>query len=343
MKMLSLERSLLVILTTLLLFACSRSWPEQSSGDSGNPGSPSPAAAAPCQMIRHDSGETQICGQPQRIVALDPHALDLLLALGVQPLGYAEEARARIGPAVIGGPIAQIQYLGDRITQPPTNVGSRTEPSLEAIARLKPDLIFGENFSQLSYARLTKIAPTLFLSGSEADAWQRNLQTLAQALGKTSEAKAALEHYQQHLSAARAKLQAANLPNRVLLLGLSGSSNIEIFSVQTFPGKILQGLGFQLVLPAEFQAGETYQSVSVEAMPSLDTDQIIVMASGRNSVETARIQWQQNPILRSLTASQANQVHFVDYHLWNRIRGPLAAELVINQILQLLLDPPRQN
>ncbi|WP_289500775.1 hypothetical protein [Gloeocapsopsis sp. IPPAS B-1203] len=49
--------------------------------------------------------------------------------------------------------------------------------------------------------------------------------------------------------------------------------------------------------------------------------------------------WQQNLILRSLKASQNNQVYFVDYQLWGRIRGPIAAELMIEQIQTLLQRP----
>lgn len=43
-----------------------------------------------CQTVRHLGGETQICGQPQRIVVLNSKMLDIVLSLGVQPIGYAE-------------------------------------------------------------------------------------------------------------------------------------------------------------------------------------------------------------------------------------------------------------
>lgn len=315
--------------------------PESNLEDTGQADTFSHASSTSCRSIRHDSGETRICGQPQRLVALDPHGMDLLLSLGVQPVGYAEEARAQIGSAGIGEAMTQIQYLGYRITHPPAHVGSRTEPSLEAITRLKPDLIFGENFSQFSYPTLAKIAPTLFLSGRERNTWQRNLLILGQALQKESQAQQVIDHHQQRLAAAKVKLQPLSTEVKVLLLAFAGLNNIEIFGPQTYPGGLLQDLGIELVLPAQFQAGESYSGVSLEVLPELKANQIIVMASGQNTISTAKAQWQQNAILRLLPASRANQVYFVDYQLWGRIRGPIAAELVLEQICQMFF--PEQN
>lgn len=324
-------RSLLLLLTPLLLLACNRPLPEQTPARPGNSG-------ADCRLVPHDNGETRICGQPQQPVALDPHSLDLFLALEAQPIGYAEEARARIGPMVLGAPMEQIKYLGQRLTSPPVNIGSRTEPSLEIITRLKPDLIIGENFNQLSYTRLSQIAPTLLLSGSARDAWQHNLKRLGQALGREEQAQQVIEQHRQRLAATKADLQLTGPEARVLLLGFSGLSEIEIFTGDSYPGGLLQDLGFELILPPELEASDNYRSISLETLPFLDAPQIIVMASGTNTVENARAQWQQHPILRSLAANQANRVYFADYQLWNRIRGPIAAELVIEQVRKWFLN-----
>ncbi len=61
------------------------------------------------------------------------------------------------------------------------------------------------------------------------------------------------------------------------------------------------------------------------------------MASGDSSVDQVRQVWESNSILQSLPAYQSNQVYFVDYQLWSRIQGAIAAELVIDQVRELLL------
>ncbi|MEN9519635.1 MAG: hypothetical protein RLZZ381_2223, partial [Cyanobacteriota bacterium] len=43
-----------------------------------------------CRTIEHEVGETEVCGQPERIVVLGPYVLEPLLTLGVQPIGFAD-------------------------------------------------------------------------------------------------------------------------------------------------------------------------------------------------------------------------------------------------------------
>lgn len=325
----------LTALSTLLLLSCSSNTPLQA-GKSGSGTPQSQQSGSGCQVIQHDAGETQLCGQPQQVVALDPHTLDILLSLNVQPIGYAEEERALLGRPQIGVPIAQIKYLGDRVKSSPTSVGTRLQPSLEAIAQLGPDLIVGENFNDLSYNNLVKIAPTLFLSGNGRDDWKQNLQVLGKALGRETVARQVIQQHNQHIASAKAQLAPITRQSNVLLMELSGLDGIEVYPNQTYPGDLLADLGFNLVLPGPVENLASSRKISLEVLPQLDADLIFVMASGENTVENAKAQWEKNPILRSLPPSQDGRVYFVDYQLWNRIRGPIAAELMVDEVLRLL-------
>jgi len=73
----------------------------------------------------------------------------------------------------------------------------------------------------------------------------------------------------------------------------------------------------------------------LKILPQLDAD-ISIVTTFDQMPQVEKI-WQQNLILRSLKASQNNQVYFVDYQLWGRIRGPIAAKLMIEQ-MQVLLE-----
>ena len=48
------------------------------------------SSATHCQSLQHDRGKTKVCGQPQKIVALGPNMLEMLLALDVRSVGYAD-------------------------------------------------------------------------------------------------------------------------------------------------------------------------------------------------------------------------------------------------------------
>jgi iron complex transport system substrate-binding protein len=97
---------------------------------------PSPAPIAiGCRTIPHEGGETKVCGQPQRIVVLGPYVLESLLALGIQPVAFAEHISLHQGG--YDHPSQQIPYLGDRITQPLVNAGTSYNPAIEAILNAK--------------------------------------------------------------------------------------------------------------------------------------------------------------------------------------------------------------
>jgi iron complex transport system substrate-binding protein len=47
--------------------------------------------------------------------------------------------------------------------------------------------------------------------------------------------------------------------------------------------------------------------------------------------------WKENAIAQTLKASKENRVYFVTYYLWNGLNGAIGAELILNQLRQLLL------
>jgi iron complex transport system substrate-binding protein len=98
-----------------------------------------------CRTIEHQMGKTEVCGQPQRIVVFGPWLLESLLALDLQPVGYADYVE--FFQEDYTDPAKQIPYLGDRLTQPLANVGSVYSPSIEAILKVKPDWIIANEYN----------------------------------------------------------------------------------------------------------------------------------------------------------------------------------------------------
>ncbi|MEM9092315.1 MAG: hypothetical protein AAGC93_26725 [Cyanobacteria bacterium P01_F01_bin.53] len=116
---------LLSVLTVSLIIGCGL-----ARNDSANP--TSEAAVQPasgCRVIQHDLGETEVCGQPQKVVTLSAHILDLLLSLDVQPFASTLTLNVHTGE-VFDKPARQIPYLGERLTGQPINLGRDHTPSL---------------------------------------------------------------------------------------------------------------------------------------------------------------------------------------------------------------------
>jgi iron complex transport system substrate-binding protein len=318
---------LLAVLIVFLISACENQGSQNVSSSSSN-----------CRVIQHDVGQATVCGQPQRIAVLAPHMLDILLALGMQPAGYAEFSEAGIGK-----PVANIPVLGDRVTSQPINLGLRNTPSLEALLRLKPDLIIGEAFQRQYYDRFSQIAPTLLYEGSLKDEWQHGLRGVAQALGRKAQAEQVIQSYQQKLTDTRAALApiVASDPNLLLMAAYELPATFGVSDKQDFLGGLFTDLGFQLVVPNVGNPSETW--FSLETLPQLKADIILALISDhlrQDAMSHIQQVWQQNPITQSLPASQTGQVYFLEAYLFYNIRGPIAATLILDKIRDLLIHSP---
>lgn len=343
---------MLGMFTTLLIVACNSNAPNRTtSGDTAN--STLPENASNCRIVKHDMGETQVCGQPQKIVALSPHLLDLLLSLDRQPAGFAEVFPFHKGK-YFDNPSQQIPYLGDRITSQPINLGNRNEPSLERLIELKPDLIVGEvGNNRQAYKLLSQIAPTLLWDDRTAKGkWQQSIRQLAQAVGDEQQAETVIAAYNQRITSARAEFApiVAAHPHLLLLGANRLSSDLAIVTGNGYLGELLEGLGFQFVSAPLRTNVARVTSVSLELLPQLRTaDMIFILghdlSPNRKNLtsvldsQTSAIQqeWNNNAIAQTLKASKENRVYFVTYYLWNGFNGPIGAELILNQLRQILL------
>jgi iron complex transport system substrate-binding protein len=125
---------------------------------------------------------------------------------------------------------------------------------------------------------------------------------------------------------------------------------LAIVSGKGYLGELLEGLGFQFVSAPLRANVASVTSVSLELLPQLGTaDMIFILGhdlspnrQSLNSVlnsQTSVIEkeWNDNAIAQTLKASKENRVYFVTYYLWNGLNGPIGAELILNQLRQLLL------
>ncbi|NEQ34144.1 MAG: ABC transporter substrate-binding protein [Leptolyngbya sp. SIO4C5] len=314
--------------------------------------------AADCRTVSHNMGETEICGQPQTIAVLGPNLLELLLALDVQPAGFA--GYFELSQANYDNPAQQIPYLGDRITTQPVNLGQVFTPSIETLVELKPDLILVTEFHEAQYARLSQIAPTVLLDWFDAD--QMNLQVVAQAVGQPEKAEELIAQRQQQIAAARAEFApvVATHPE-VLMLNAEPVSSIYLVGKSDSCGSLIADLGFQLVYPPGWDATDPKNSsvtVSWEALSQLNNADSVVLFGSSNpgkfnpfkDMDTFEQQqlsplqqsWKENAIAQSLNASKSGRVYFIPTYLCRGLPGPIGTELYLEELkVQLLPAQPQ--
>ncbi|PZD72625.1 Fe(3+)-citrate-binding protein YfmC [Acaryochloris thomasi RCC1774] len=301
-------------------------------------------------MITHEAGETQVCGRPQKVATLGPSLLELSLTLETQPIGHAEYFP--FPTERFDQPSEQIPYLGQRMTGQPFNVGTAESPSLDAIAKLKPDLILGDiTKNKDEYALLSKIAPTLLFDYSGAETtWQSDLKALGQALQKSQKAEAVIAESEQRLAKLKQDFKplVTRQPNVLLLLSEQINQGVRIETPNSSCGALLEEVGFQVLVPSELaQSDQDSHVISLEALPELKADWILI--EGFNSditakarspeerqLQTVRKTWEGDAIAQSLPASKEGKVYFTTVYLCHALLGPLGTDLFLSDLRQQL-------
>ncbi len=306
------------------------------------------SSATNCQSLQHDRGETKVCGQPQKIVALGPNMLEILLALGVQPVGYADYFSLPFSK--FDRPSQQIPFLGERVTNQPVNLGSVDDPSLETITQLQPDLILGVYSNQDEYNLLSQIAPTLLFTYAVDDEWQEQIRSIAKALGKSEQAERVIAKHTERIAQAQKALQpiVSKYP-KVLLLGserLEQGIQIDPYNHDSYCSALMEDLGFQIVFPPNSEGKEAQGgNVSLEFLPQLAADSIFVAAYNSDfsnpgqdlvshQIASVKQQWNNNAIAQSLPASKSDRVYFTSAYLCRALPGPIGAKIFLDQLQQ---------
>jgi len=317
----------LAVLVAVVLAACN-GVTENLAFNRDIPSSSPSEALANCRIIQHLKGETKVCDQPHRIVVLSPSNLELLLALGAQPAGFADYTVWH--RSEYDNPTRQIPYLGSRITSQPANLGLDSEPSIEAIFNVQPDLIVGTGDNASQYETLSNIAPTLLLSRNVDDI-EVSLRALAQALDRLERAEQLITETNQQIVVARETfVPVVTAHSKMLLLGAIqlkelylGDSNYGLC------GSLLEELGFQLVKPPELENSKPDAAVpiSLETLSKLNVADSVIMFAGNlnefnsdNNFEDHQIEhikqaWEQDAIAQSLDDSKAGRVYFIPAYL----------------------------
>src|SRR5690625_529068 len=267
------------------------------------------------------NGLISVSTQPERVVVLDEGALDTALSVGVTPIA----ALASRG----GSDIAQ--YLQDHVTEPIAIVGTVREPNLEAIYRLRPDLILASSeTNDALYQKLSRIAPTIVPPAESTFAdWKVNVRLFAQALNK----KEAIEEKLADIDAQLDMInrQNSDIPTSVAVVRWNPQGPV-LMSGQLFTGQLIRAAGFAtLPLADELTQRPHSDTLSLENLAQIDADWLL-LASLNDDGQKALINAQEQAAFLSLVAVLIDQVTIMDSPVWSSGYGPLAAEAITRNL-----------
>ena len=273
------------------------------------------SAFASAVTIKDAKGEFTLDKTPSRVVVLEYSFVDALAQVGVSPVGVADDNKIdRILPQV-REKIAAWQ-----------SVGTRSQPSLEVIASLKPDLIIADPSRHTAvFEELKKIAPTVMFD-SRHESYQENLETaqkIGDLVGKSSEMKAKINEHNDYI---------ANIAKNLGVQGKKasfGTSREDKFNIQNdngYVGSFLTTLGFA---PTKLNSDQAFVEINLEQLV-MEKPEYLFIAHYRD--ESIARKWEAEPLWKAIPAVKANHVYSVDSDMWARGRGLEASKIMAKQI-----------
>ncbi|MEL6130547.1 MAG: iron-siderophore ABC transporter substrate-binding protein [Cyanobacteria bacterium J06628_4] len=264
-------------------------------------------------------GTTQIPVSPERVVVLDYAPLDTALALNVKPVGRAE---ALISPI----------YPEEVINEIPL-VGRASQPNLEMILQLKPDLILGSTVATDAdyYQRLSRIAPTVLTksNGRHGD-WQEYFLLNADALGELENAEELLVAYQQRAKALKSELDQIPQNTKVSVVN-RWSGGILAYTSSSFSGEVLQDIGFERN-PLQDNERNYALRLSKEELVAIDGDVLFLTYNPDSDDSIARADFVSDPLWSTLNAVRQGIVCEVSNRVWLGGRSILAANQILTDV-----------
>ncbi len=291
--------------------------------ETGAPTTEAPTTTEPqAHVVVHAMGETEVPGAPTRVVVLDSSFLDASIALGVPPIGATEGIAGSGLPAYLGDVTADIEL-----------VGNTTEPNLEQIAAMQPDLILGAKVRhEALYDQLSEIAPTVFSESSGTD-WKSQVRITGEALNRSTDAEALLTEFDERAIAVGDEIGAEGT-TAVIVRFIPGQ--IRLYGPATFSGSVLTQVGFDLG-DKGYDPQYGMAIISSEQIELLDTDVIFAtnpeaesggeMATDRGAVEAL---WSALPAVQS-----GNQFDITD-STWMTGIGVLGANAILDDLQTFL-------
>lgn len=327
-------RYMLPMLLIAVLAACGSKEPEKSATDpsAGVQASATPAAAAAEpkggeRTIHHAMGTTVLKQKPERVVILFNGMVDNAVALGVKPVGAVESWEEK----------PWYTFLRDKMDGV-KNVGEETQPNIEAIVALKPDLIIGaKSRHEKIYPQLSAIAPTV-MTENVFD-WKNNLKLGAEALYLDQEAGQLLGNWDKRVAEFKQKVGSTLSSTEISIIRFESDGSSRMY-VTGFAGTILQELGLTRPKSQQVEGKTVINLTSKEQMSQLDGDYIFDITrykEGDDSNKQTYSAWTNHPLWKTMKGVKNGHYYPVDVVTWNLSAGALAAQALLEDLSNYLV------
>lgn len=260
----------------------------------------------------------------ERIVVLDPtFSLGMSLELDLP---------------VVGAPLfgmSDKQLLAEARARSVEDLGAFTEPGIEKIVGLRPDLIIASAWlGPEAHAVASRIAPTVMITAND---WKSYYRMIGEISGTIDKVEKALSEYE----ARAAKLRARMPDVRVSVVRITPwDFQVYLDGPDAYaPFAIMQDAGVKRSEYETRSGGPTVKRPDWEDLAALNGDILLYIVGGANNSDTngRHDEVIGNPLWKMLPAVAAGKVHRVDAATWMEFSGIASAHRVLDDIERYIM------
>ncbi|AIF69053.1 hypothetical protein PAP_03165 [Palaeococcus pacificus DY20341] len=200
--------------------------------------------------------EVKIEKEPQKIVSLAPSITETLYFLGALD-------------RVIG--VTQFDDYPPNVQDGRTIIGGFSDPNIEVIASLQPDLIIGTSMHLKYLEQLEKIAPVIIVDPKNIDEIYSQIMLLGKVLNKEKEAEGVVNYMKAEVEDVKFKVEGKEKPK---VFFISWWNPIYTPGSGTFQGDLIEIAGGENI----FNDLNGWAQVNLESVLARDPDVIILSA-----------------------------------------------------------------
>lgn len=305
-----LRRLGLVMLALGMLTGCTGG--QTAEGDvTPEPSASTDAAQAYPIVIEHAFGETVIESKPERVVTVQWGNHDVVLALGVIPVGFSA---ANYGVQDDSGLLPWTKEALTQLGEENPNVFQDTDGlDFEAIADANPDVILApySGITEEDYALLSEIAPVVaYPEAAWMTQWREQVQYIALGMGMVEEGEQLIADTEALVAEKAAAYDFDGVSVAWVNFNATDMSKLHLYTPTDPRGAFLEELGFtypESIISLIEDPSKYSLQLSAENVQALYDVDVIVGYGGEELYEAVKA----DPVLGQIPAIQRGSVVFI--------------------------------
>ncbi|HEY1093836.1 MAG TPA: iron-siderophore ABC transporter substrate-binding protein [Glycomyces sp.] len=299
---------------------------EEGGGDGGTA-----ATSGPVSTVDFLGRTVELDKPAERVVILEWAEVEISISLGVMPVGVADIEGYNVWAGAA-------EPLDDSVT----DVGMRSEASIDSIAGLNPDLVILENDNESIIEPLEEFVPVLVTEGSNEEdnlaRMQRDVNMIADLTGKNAEADELWAAFETKLAETAAAIEAggkSDVPVFIVDGWIDGSSiSIRPFGEGSLFGALAKEVGLTNAWTGETDGVWGGGATDVEGLAQYTDTELNLVYNNSFNDDIFNEELVGNPIYDDLRFVEDGTMYELPKGAWT-FGGPRSSEILLDFLAEV--------